>query len=310
MLSNQQLKLIGFKNSFTEIAQLYFDKKLPSKILLSGKKGIGKSIFAHHLSNLILSIDEEYGYDIKKNEINANNKSLGLLQNGVHPNFHYIEKKKDKKFIDIHQIRELNKFVNKSSFNNKLKIVLIDDLEFLSNSSGNALLKLIEEPNINVQYILVYDNSKFILETIKSRCIEFKLILNTTSILKIVNNYFEKDITNQLHSDFQNIYLTPLNLIIFVKICENLKLDIKEVCSKFLLKKIIKEKLYNKSEIYYDEIKLYIEIFFLKYYKVIKDKNFLNYIYYFNNKFSDAKKYNLDLEPIFLELQSKLLNEK
>ena len=41
---------------------------------------------------------------------------------------------------------------------------------------SNALLKIIE-PNNNVQFILVFDNSKFLLDTIRSRCIEFKVHL-------------------------------------------------------------------------------------------------------------------------------------
>ena len=56
----------------------------------------------------------------------------------------------DKKFIDINQIRSLNINLNKSSFNNKPRFVLIDNIEFLNKNSINALLKILEEPNENV----------------------------------------------------------------------------------------------------------------------------------------------------------------
>ena len=49
----------------------YLDNKLPSKILLSGEKGIGKCTLAYHLINFVLSKDEEYSYDYKNCEINT-----------------------------------------------------------------------------------------------------------------------------------------------------------------------------------------------------------------------------------------------
>ena len=170
-------KLFGYYNFFEKLINIIKNKNLPNKILISGAKGIGKSIIGFHLSNYLLSLDENNSYDFKNNLINKENRSFNLLNSSSHPNFVLIEKKVDKKFIEISQIRNLNSYINKSSFNNNLKLVFINDVEYLSNSSGNALLKILEEPNNNVQFILIYDSSKYIMETIKSRCIEFKLNL-------------------------------------------------------------------------------------------------------------------------------------
>ena len=52
------------------VKELYKNKKLPNKILLSGEKGIGKSTLAYHIINHILSIDEDYSYDFKNFRIN------------------------------------------------------------------------------------------------------------------------------------------------------------------------------------------------------------------------------------------------
>ena len=64
-------------------------------------------------------------------------------------------------------------YANKSAFNNKERIILIDNAENLNLNSSNALLKIIEEPNDNVFFILIFDNNKKILETVKSRCLKF-----------------------------------------------------------------------------------------------------------------------------------------
>ena len=310
MLPNEQLRLIGYKDVFGELLKIHKENKMPSKILFSGKKGIGKSIFAHHFVNYVFSYDETYAYDINKNEIDPKNRSLIFVQKNIHPNFFYINKKKDKKNIEISQIRELDAFINKSSFNNKLKIIIIDDLQSISINASNALLKLIEEPNNNLLYLLVHDNSKYILETLKSRCIEFKLKLNWNNTVEVVNNYFQKNIINELHSDFNNIYLTPLNLINLINVCQLLEIDTREASSKKLVEKIIDQSFYNKYDNFYDDIKLYIEIFFRNQLSTIKSKEIFKSISQLNNKYSDAMRFNLDIEPIFIELKLMLLNEK
>ena len=72
-----QLKLYGMNQIFNEIVNLFISKKLPNKILLSGSKGCGKATFAYHFINYVFSINQENSYNIKLNEINANNASFG-----------------------------------------------------------------------------------------------------------------------------------------------------------------------------------------------------------------------------------------
>ena len=48
-----QTKLYGLKINFEEIINLFNLNKLPSKILLSGSKGCGKSTLAYHFINYI-----------------------------------------------------------------------------------------------------------------------------------------------------------------------------------------------------------------------------------------------------------------
>ena len=82
-----QLILYGHHFEFCNFIDLYKDRKLPNKILLSGKKGIGKSTLAYHLINCILSFDEEYSYDKKNFTINPENKSFKLTLNKSNHNF-------------------------------------------------------------------------------------------------------------------------------------------------------------------------------------------------------------------------------
>ena len=150
------------------------------------KKVLVKSTLAYHLINFVLSENEEYPYDYKNNKINPDNKSYKLILNKSNPNFYLIDVLQEKKNIDINQIRELIINLNKSSFNNKKRFVLIDNIELLNLNSINALLKILEEPNENINFILI-NNNKRVLPTLKSRCLNFKVFLTKDQSIRIIN---------------------------------------------------------------------------------------------------------------------------
>ena len=78
---SENKNLIGLDHYFNEIINIFNNGNLPNKILLSGRKGVGKSTLSYHIINYILSIKEDNKYDIKSFTINENNRSYKLLQN-------------------------------------------------------------------------------------------------------------------------------------------------------------------------------------------------------------------------------------
>jgi len=301
-------KLFGHKTLFSNL--IYLDKieKLPNKILLNGPKGIGKKILVNHLLNYLYSKNNEQFYNLKNNEYNINNNLSLLISRNSHPNIFRIQKKKDKKIIDIDQIREMIQFTNQTSFNNESKFIIIEDISLLGINSANALLKSIEEPNNKTYYILI-NNSEFkILETIKSRCLEFKLSLMNSEVIEIVNYYFNSDKYIDINLDFINNYNSPSFLISLVNFLETNDLSIKECNIEDLLAYIIKNKLYISDEFVKEYLNLFIELFFYKNTNKSKNTSF-KIKKYFYLKLSFVKKYNLDFESFFLEFNDKLLSE-
>ena len=67
---NSQTNLYGLQDNLLFFAKLFDQKRLPSKILLTGQKGIGKCTLAYHLINFVLSKDEEMPYDLAEFKIN------------------------------------------------------------------------------------------------------------------------------------------------------------------------------------------------------------------------------------------------
>ena len=301
-------KMIGHKSLFNNFIYLEQTQKFPNKILLNGPKGIGKKLFVNHFINYFYSKSNDQTYDLKNNEFKLSSNLFKLLSTNTHPNVFKIYKKKDKKIIDIDQIREMIKFTNQTSFNNDRRFIIIENVNLLGINSANALLKSIEEPNNKIHFILI-NNSEFkVLETIKSRCLEFKLNLLNSEVMEIVNYHFEADIYKDINLDFINNYNSPSFLISLVNFLESNDLSIKDNSIENLLAYIIKNKSYTSNDFIKEYLNLFIELFFYKNINISKKISF-KIKKYFYLKLSFVKKYNLDFESFFLEFNDKLLSE-
>ena len=308
--SSNQKQLFSYKNTFLDIVNLYNQKKLPNKILFSGPKGIGKATFAYHLINYIFSKDEESNYDIDNFQINDSNKSFKLILNQTHPNFHLIDLLDEKKIIEISQIRNMINYANKSAFNNKERIVLIDNAENLNLSSSNALLKIIEEPNENVFFILIFDNNRKIIETIRSRCLKFNLFLTFDECLDTTNKIIGNNIYQIVNKDLINHYSTVGDLVNLVNFSSSSKMSLLELNLKDFLINLIDEKYYKKNIYIKKNIYKYIEYYLLKLMYLNKSKKKINSLYRnFINKIYNLQKFNLDEESFFIEFKTKVLDE-
>ena len=303
---SNQLILFGHHTEFQNFSNLFLNQKLPNKILLSGEKGIGKSTLAYHLVNYVLSSDEDLSYDIKNFVINPENKSFKLIINKSNPNFISIDINDDKKSIDINQIRNLIITLNKSSFNKKPRFVLIDNIELLNINSVNALLKILEEPNDNIYFILINNNKK-ILPTLKSRCLNFKIKLSSSQSFDITNQILNDNFMNLINEDLINYYSTPGKILNLLDFANQNDLDLKEINLKELIKKIIMEKKYKKDPSIKYLLYSLIEIYFRKNIS-IKNTKLINIHNYFLKKINNTKIFNLDDESLLMEFDERVLD--
>ena len=209
-----------------------------------------------------------------------------------------------KKNIDIKQIRDLIINLNKSSFNDKPRFVLIDNIEFLNLNSINALLKTLEEPSENVFFILINHDSKNLLPTIKSRCLEFKISLSNKNCIDTINTLLNDDIFNFVNNDLINYYSTPGKILNLIKFSKENKIDLKNFDLKSFILLLINDRYYKKDEFISYIIYDYIEFILIKKYNNLNFE-FLNV---FLKKIHEMKKFNLDEELLLIEFKSKVLN--
>lgn len=292
----RSLNLFGLIEHFKFLKDLYIKKRLPKVLMLSGNKGSGKSTLVNHL--LYFIFDQE-NYNEKMNEFRLNSSFYNLFLNNIHNNIIYLSGSNFRN-IKIEDIRNLKSIIYKTTISNKPRFIILDDVELFNINSLNALLKIIEEPTKNNFFILINNKSKPLIETIKSRCIDVKIILNEKQRINIINLLTKKyKIDFTIHPESSQ--LSPGNFVKFNYIFNENKIFIEENYIKNLGNLLNS---YKKSK----EVIFIDMIFFLtdKYINSLKiEKSFTN------NKIIEYKKYifeNINKFFIYNLNQNTLLN--
>ena len=238
--SKNSLNLFGLNRSFDFLKDLFICNKLPKVLMLSGKKGSGKSTIINHLMYYIF--DKE-NYNLEKYELNSNTSFYSQFLNNIYSNIIYLSGS-DLKNIKIEDIRNLKSKIFQTSISEKPRFIILNDVELFNINSLNALLKIIEEPSKNNFFILINNNSKPLLETIKSRCIEIKIILSEKKRLSIIESLIKKFAINLILDPITS-QLSPGYFIKFNYIFDEYKISLDK---DFLKNLTILLNLYKKNK--------------------------------------------------------------
>ena len=163
---------------------IFDNEQIHHAFIISGSKGIGKSLLIENLAEKIL------------------NSKISLENN---PDFHNLKILAEKKLIGINQIHELRDKLYESSFLGKNKVAVINEIEKISIDGLNAILKILEEPPKNTYFLLSTNFLNQIPLTIQSRCFDIRISTpEITQSLEWLSDYQTKDalkaleITNNL----------------------------------------------------------------------------------------------------------------
>mgnify|MGYP001361710123 FL=1 len=269
----KSLQLFGLNNYFDEFIRRYENNNFPKVLLLTGDKGIGKFTFVFHLINYFLSKNNKSLYNLKEKIINKDSDIYKQLVSNVSENYVYIQNENTSK-ATIDQIREIKKKINNSTLNNMPRFIIFDDVELLNLNSANSLLKVIEEPTDTNFFILINNKRSKLIETIKSRSIEFRFFLNILTKNEIFSKLSELNILNVNFSHNFLKFTTPGLLLKFLK--------------------IIIDNNFNENTGFYEIVSISLEK-----YKKTKNELFLNFINFF---------LEIKFEKIILNKDNNLLN--
>ena len=291
---------------------MYKQNKLPNKILLTGPSGSGKATFLYHFINYLLSDNEEHKYNKDNFIINPLNKSFRLVNQHCHPNFYLIDNFLEKQSIDIKQIRNMISYVNKTTYDKKIKLILIDNAEYLNLHSVNSLLKVVEEIKSNSFIFIVHNSSKKIIDTLRSRCLEFKVSFNYKQRKQILKNLIEH---NNIELDFNNLkaiqsyYDSPGIMLKIINLINQKIIDLNEMNINKTIFDFMEFVKKNKNNLNMDLLQNFIEIMFLKKIKETTDKNNISLKYSkVLQTLNFSRKYNIDMNNTFYEIKENIIH--
>ena len=250
-ISHRLFFLTKYLDNFGKLIQ---SENFPKTSMFTGNKGQGKYTL---ISHLLFSIKDEK-YDNKKYQINKNSKFYNSFYNGINTNFICI----DSSLIKIEDIRELKIKILSKKINNEKRFIVFDDIDLINLNCANALLKIIEEPLNNDYFFLINNKTQNIIETIKSRCVEFKIDMN----FKGSNNNipeFLKTFELKPLIDFDHNLLTPGLYLRFNQIMYEYNLNLNDTIYENF-QKILNNHKRNKLSINIDLMKYIINFYFEK----------------------------------------------
>ena len=267
-------RLFGLENEFNFLKKMISSDKFPKTLMLTGNRGVGKSTMISHLMHYYF---DKKTYNENENTFASESFFLNQFIENLFPNILYLNGS-DYRNVRIDDIRKIINDLNKSPIKKDKRFIILDDIDSFNINSLNALLKIIEDPGKNNFFILINNKSNKLLNTIKSRSIEIKIMINNQDRLSISTSllkYFNQDRI----FDENLVSSTPGNFLRFNYIFNNNSLDINE---KFLTNFSNILRIYKKEKnIFYKEMLL----FFVEYnFQKLKSQGMLN-----NKKFIEKK---------------------
>ncbi len=290
------LQLFGLEQNFNFLSSLYLNDKLPKVLMLSGLKGSGKSTLINHF---LFSVFDEKNYNKAKYLLSDSSSLYKKFKDDLFQNILYLQGS-DFRSLKVDDIRNLKSDIQQSSIISKDRFIVLDDIELFNTNSLNALLKVIEEPSKRNYFILINNKTKPIIDTIRSRSLEIKIILNEKERIKIIKELIKfnniEAILDPAHSK-----LTPGNFLKFNYTFDEYGISPTNIFVDNLSKLLNLHKK-NKDKLFIDII-FYLSDF---YFKKLKDKNILE-----NDKIYELKSFVLDNLNKYLTLnlnQNSIIN--
>ncbi|SHK51536.1 DNA polymerase-3 subunit delta' [Hathewaya proteolytica DSM 3090] len=169
--------IIGHEAVLKSLEQALYNKKFAHAHLFFGEDGIGKSVLATYIGKVILGGKQQRDY-------------VDLIKCDVF---------KNKKSISVDQVRQLIEEVNKKPFEGDKKVIIVHNVNKMTEQAQNAFLKTIEEPPKGVYIFLLCENLGEVLDTIQSRCQIHKLEpLNYENMRRYILKQYNKIDENKM----------------------------------------------------------------------------------------------------------------
>jgi DNA polymerase-3 subunit delta' len=140
--------------------------RLAHAYLFTGRRGIGKRLFAEELANALLCEASPEA------SLEACDRCPACVQvaAGTHPDFFVATRPEESLEFPIELMREFCKNLSLKPARGRGKVAILDDADDLNEASANCFLKTLEEPPPRSVLLLIGTSADRQLPTIVSRC--------------------------------------------------------------------------------------------------------------------------------------------
>ncbi|MBI4126689.1 MAG: DNA polymerase III subunit delta' [Deltaproteobacteria bacterium] len=151
--------ILGHEHQIAQLQQTLAGGKMSHASLLSGLRGIGK----HRVATVMAM-----ALTCQTTTPCGTCASCRKIEKRQHPDVFFLAPDGD--WVKIEQIRTLTAQLQLHSLEGKAKVVIMDDVDRMTESAANALLKTLEEPPPSTYFFLVTPHPHRLVATIRSRC--------------------------------------------------------------------------------------------------------------------------------------------
>jgi len=163
--------------------------------MLSGPRGVGKETFAYRCARFLF----HYGLDIPdvdSLDLPSDSTVPSRMESGGLTDLKVIEKEEGKTEISVESVKSLNQFLGLTAAENSYRVVIINSIDELNRNSGNAILKMLEEPPKNTIFFLISHQKSGVLPTIRSRCNELLFSPLSDDEMNEALSYYAPEMSN------------------------------------------------------------------------------------------------------------------
>ncbi len=178
--------LIGHAGAQAHFLHAYTAGRLHHAWMITGPRGLGKATLAYKIARFLLAAPQDDGGMFAPAVPTSLDTPLpprdeAQLQALSHPRLYLLRRGLNTtesalaSQISVGEVRKMTDFFHLSATEGGRRVAIVDDLDLLNESAANAFLKLLEEPPVNVVFLLISHQPARLLPTIRSRCRELRL---------------------------------------------------------------------------------------------------------------------------------------
>ena len=167
--TDQILPFYGNKLCVDMILKLISNESISQSLIFSGPSGLGKFTLSYKLALHILHDGCKTLKKTKDINSNVNDDILKLISSSAFPDLLIISSI-NQNVISVNEVREIRNFFSKKPIYSNFKICIVDSIDKMNFYGLNAMLKSLEDLSCNSIIILIANNGRHIIPTIKSRC--------------------------------------------------------------------------------------------------------------------------------------------